>query len=316
MKRASTITESAIAAACFAVLLLLIAMIPIVNIIGLFFLPLPMIIYVVRHGLQAALPLFVATLLISFLIAGPIGLGLACVFSIGGAVTGALYRRRQPAFYVLLGTSLAYTVALMAVFVMSAGLFHIHIIDQSVQVMNETIDKAVNMGASLGENTTKGKADLKEQLSRLRYLTPFLVMFTGAVIALITQLVAGAVLKRLGYKEEVSVWLPFRDWHFPKKFLWYYLIILVIGLFQPFSEGSTWYSFYMNLFVILELVMLLQGVTFIFFYAHRKNMHKGVPIAVVVVSLLATPLLPLGALIRILGIIDIGFDLRARLEAK
>lgn len=304
------------AAALFAVLLLLTVYLPLINIVALFFLPLPFVVYVIRNDLKSGIVLFLAAVVISLFVAGFLGPLWVLLAGIGGLVTGWLYRRRQPAFNILLGGSLAYTASVMGVFIIAIVLLDVNIIDQYVHLLNDAIDNAEKMGASLGSDEGDKLANLKKQVGQVRYLAPFLFVFTGAAFALITQLIAGPIIKRIGLGAYVEPWVPFREWRFPKNFLWYYLVVLLVGLFQSFSPGSAWFSFYINISAMLELIMMLQGITFIFFYFHMKKIHKGVPTSIVVASILISPLLPVSALIRVLGILDIGFDLRTRLQTK
>lgn len=303
-------------AALFAVLLLIAIYMPVIRIIALFFLPLPFAVYVIRNGFKAAIVVWLAAVVISLLITGFLGPLYVLLFGVGGLVTGWLYKQRRPAFHILLGGSLAYTGATIAIFLIAVTFLHVNIIDQYIHFLNMSIDNAANMGASLGMDNKDQLNALKQQIDQARYLAPFLFVFVGITFALVTQLVNAPILRRIGLGAYVTPWVPFRDWRFPKSFLWYYLAVLIVGLFQSFSPGSVWFSFYINLFVILQCIVLLQGITFIFFYFYMRNAHKSIPILVVVGSLLITPLLPVSALIRILGVLDIGFDLRTRLQAK
>lgn len=316
MRRTRAIAEGAMAIALFAVLLLVVVYLPLINIIALFFLPLPFVVYVIRNDIKAGIALFFAAAIVSFVLAGAMGPLAVLLTGLGGVVTGWLYRQRRPAFGVLLGGSLAYTASTIGVLILSMIFLHINLIDQYVHFLNVSIDNAAKMGASLDAGQGDKLADLKKQVGQARYLAPFLFVFTGVAFALITQLIAAPLLKRIGLARYVELWVPFREWRFPKTVLWFYLVVLIIGLFQSFTPGSAWFSFYINVLMILQMIMLLQGITFIFFYFHMKKIYQGVGIFVVVGSILISPVLPVSVLIRILGILDIGFDLRTRLQAK
>jgi uncharacterized protein YybS (DUF2232 family) len=59
--------------------------------------------------------------------------------------------------------------------------------------------------------------------------------------------------------------------------------------------------------------MIIQGLSLVFYYAHAKRMGKALPIIAVVFAVLIPVVL---YIIRILGIIDLGFDLRSRFKKK
>ena len=63
----------------------------------------------------------------------------------------------------------------------------------------------------------------------------------------------------------------------------------------------------MNILFILQLFMLLQGFSFLFYISHVKGWVKAIPIILVVVSLLNPIML---TIVRILGIIDLSFPFR------
>jgi uncharacterized protein YybS (DUF2232 family) len=69
----------------------------------------------------------------------------------------------------------------------------------------------------------------------------------------------------------------------------------------------------LNVVVLLEWVMAIQGFAFIFFYFHQKKKRRIVPILITIFSILIPPVL---YIVRLLGIIDLGFDLRSRIIRK
>ena len=81
---------------------------------------------------------------------------------------------------------------------------------------------------------------------------------------------------------------------------------------QP-EKGTYWFWVISNLSFILQMLMVLQGVAFVFYLTHVKGYPKAVPIIVIVLMFLLPFIL---YIVRILGIIDLGFDLRKRLGEK
>ncbi len=67
-----------------------------------------------------------------------------------------------------------------------------------------------------------------------------------------------------------------------------------------------------NVLMLTGIFMALQGLSFIFYYAYVKNITKALP----VMSVLLTIFVPFIFLhlVRLLGIIDIGFALRDRIS--
>jgi uncharacterized protein YybS (DUF2232 family) len=121
-------------------------------------------------------------------------------------------------------------------------------------------------------------------------------------------MVSVPVLKRL--KLSVGTWPPFRQIMLPKQLLWYYLLVLVATFF-PLEKGTFAYIAVINLYYLLQLLFMIQGFSFLYHVADRKNIAKGI----VVIGTLFCFFFPfLLYLIAILGIIDLGFELRKRVQ--
>jgi uncharacterized protein YybS (DUF2232 family) len=88
--------------------------------------------------------------------------------------------------------------------------------------------------------------------------------------------------------------------------------MLAAMLMRP-EEGTYWFWVIANLSFILQMLMVLQGLSFVFYITHVKGYPKAVPIVVIVLIFLLPFIL---YIVRILGIIDLGFDLRKRLGEK
>lgn len=69
MNQSKKLTDGALLLAIYIVLLLITIFVPIVTIFGMFLLPIPFILYAARHGLKPSFLMFVASLLITALIA-------------------------------------------------------------------------------------------------------------------------------------------------------------------------------------------------------------------------------------------------------
>ncbi|HET7580520.1 MAG TPA: YybS family protein, partial [Bacillales bacterium] len=277
MKKTSRLTEGAMAAALFAVLLIITLYVPVIRVLSVLVLPLPFVVYVVRNGFKSALPLWGASFVVAFIIGGIFGVFSTIIYASGGIVAGLMYHQRRSAFSVLLGGSLAYTAGIIAVFILTVVFLDFNMISNTIQLFDHALNRAENMTTQLGENPKAANQNfdlLHQSLEIIRYLAPLLFVLLGVGYALITQLIAGPLLKRLGLGEYVASWLPFREWHFPKSFLWYYLIFLVIGFFQHFETGSIWYIGYYNLLTVFQLAMLIQGFSFIFFFFHEKKVSQ------------------------------------------
>ncbi|WP_368502938.1 YybS family protein [Alkalihalophilus sp. As8PL] len=310
MKQTRTLTEGAILAALFVSLLAITLYVPFAAYITMWALPLPFILFVVRRGLKPGLMLLVVAILLSFMIAGLLGLPGALFFGAAGLVIGELYRRKLAPFNVLIGGSLIYMLNMLLVYVGLTLFMDENPIQFMTALLREQIQLAEATLIGMGQDPSDSLAPMYEMTEMIVHLVPIMIIMSGIGLAILTVLLATVILRRLGNK--VEKFPPFRDWQFPKSFLWYYLIVMILLLVGQ-EEGSTMYIIVWNLLPLLEIVMMVQGFAFIFYYCYHKKVNRALPIIIVIVTLIVNPLTQI---IRIIGIIDLGFDLRKRIKSE
>ncbi|WP_070120025.1 YybS family protein [Bacillus marinisedimentorum] len=311
MKSTRVLTEGAVLLAIYAVLLGLSLYLPVVGPFLIVMLPVPFVVYVVRHDLKAGIFFGLLALVITALIGTVLSLPATFLFGSAGLVMGYLYKKEQSAFSVLIGGTLAYIAGLVLTYALSTLLFNLNPIEEVKMTLEGSMEMTEGMLSSLGQDAEEQMEMLKESFELMQYLLPTVIVTLGIILAVLTQSVSSMVLKRLKYSP--SVWPPFREWRFPRSLIWYYLlaaVLMMVGL----ETGSAVYVAVLNVYMLLQFIITVQGFSFIFFYFHAKNMSKGVPIVIVIFSFLLPAILLY--LVRILGIIDLGFDLRKKFREQ
>ncbi|UCZ53233.1 YybS family protein [Bacillus shivajii] len=307
----STLQQGAIFLTIFLVLAFLTILVPFIGMFTLFLLPIPFVFFTYKFGLKPAIYLALFSFFISFLLMGPFAIPLTVSFVIGGVVIGEMYRRKKHAFAVLLGGSLSFIGALLVNFVGSILVLDIHPIEELQSLLKESVELSEEiLGAAVALQDAGAVETAYEFIDQLVYITPTLLIILGVGYAFIVQWLASLFLRRKKY--EIELFPPLRTWTFPKAFIWYYLItyiFIIIGV----EEGTAVYTVIANLTPILEIVMIIQGFAFMFFFFHYKKMHVIIPIVLMIFAFVVPILLHI---VRILGIIDLGFDLRKRLNSK
>lgn len=311
MNQTRTQVEGAFSVAIFVCILLVTLYVPVIRIISMWFLPLPMIFYTAKSGWKSGLLALAVALVVSLVIAGPVLLAFAAFFSLLGFVMGCLLHLKKSAFAILLGGSLTSIAMLLLLYGVMMAVFHIDPLDVGKQTLQQSIDIAGKLSASMGQDSKEQIAQLNQFIKMMPYYVPSLIVMGGVIPALIVELVSTPVLRRL--RVGFPKWLPFREWLFPRSLIWYYLAALIIMFTAHIQPGDTLYLIVVNAYLLLEVVMAVQGFAFIFYFAHSKKMPKALPIIVAIFSLLIPFLL---YIISILGIIDLGFNMRSRLKKK
>jgi uncharacterized protein YybS (DUF2232 family) len=311
LKETKNITEGAALLGIYVLLLLMTIFIPFIGAITLFALAVPFVVYTVRNGWKAGVWFLVIANILTIIFGSPVALTLSVPASTAGVLMGHLFSRNSSRYAILGAATGVFLANYVLAYVTAIVLFNIDFMELLNEMMEESIAASEAMVSSLGQqDTTDTIAQLKEYLDTFAYLLPTLLVATSFINAFVTQLLSGLVLKRL--KVKVSTFPPFREMVLPKSLLWYYLIVLVLSM-TGIEEGTTGYIAVLNLSVILMFLMTVQGLSFVFFFCHRKKITKAVPITILILSFLLPPLL---YIIRMVGIVDIGFQLRERIQTK
>ncbi|MDT8862810.1 DUF2232 domain-containing protein [Alkalihalobacillus sp. MEB130] len=309
MKNTRTLTEGALLASVFAILLAITTYVPLLGMITAWALPLPFVIYTYRRGLRPGIMLWVVSFFLAFVIGGLVTVPSAFIFGSGGIVVGELYRRKLSGFGVLIGAGLVYTANMLLAFLGLILVFGENPMQLAAELMREQIDAAQSTLGGFAQNPEQLE-QMYEVIHTLVYLAPVMIVGVGVTLALLTKVLSYYLLKRLGH--EVHSLPPFREWRFPRSFLWYYLIVMILAMVGA-EEGTMMFLIIWNLFPLLEVIIAVQGFAVIFYYFYKKKVTAVVPIIILVAGVLLPPLL---YIIRIIGIIDLGFDLRKRISGQ
>jgi len=311
VKKAHVLTEGAVLIALYLVLMLFARYVPVIGTIVLFVLPLPFIIFTLRHGIRLTFLLIFAGSILSILFGSIFSVLTAVTFGLSGVIMGYFYKRKQT-LGVLVGGSLAYTFSMIVAYIGAKLFMNIDFIQDSISLLEQSIQQSKKILESFTaeEQINAQFAQLEEGLELMVHLVPTIFVTIGMISAVITHLLAMPILKRLRF--DLAPLKPFRDWKLPQSIVWYYLIVSILLMVNQDTE-TFYFTAIINLYFILQFFVIMQGFSFIFYYSYVKGWSKAVPISILIGSFLIPILL---YLIRILGIIDLGFPLRGKLSKK
>lgn len=116
------------------------------------------------------------------------------------------------------------------------------------------------------------------------------------------------MLKRLGVN--VPKFSAFKNMRLPKAVLWYYLIVLTINLFISPESGTALYVICLNFSLILWFLLTLQGISLIHFILDAYGSPKFLKVLATIMAI------PLYSFFVLIGIVDLGFDIRSIIKGK
>lgn len=296
----------------FSVMMLFYLYVPLLSIIFFLTAPIPIILYTIRHGLKKGIAAGAIGIVISFLIGSMAGLMSAPILIAVGLGMGSFYSRRQPGNAIITG-ALIYLFSFLISFVVSVQLFQIDI----MSIAKESIEQMMPMVESVLKQSGASKKDIAKQIKQFKEMQdmalsalPVALLIAVTLMAFVNHWFVRPLLKR--FVSDMPALKKFKDMRLPKSMVWYYLLTLLLMLIQT-EKGSFLWLVQTSAFQILFILVLIQGFSFLFYYCHEKNISKAVPIFTVVLTVFFPPI---GVIVRIIGIADIGFDLREKVKNK
>lgn len=296
----------------FAVMMLFYLYVPLLSIIFFLAAPIPIILYTIRHGLKKGIAAGAIGIVISFLIGSMAGLMSAPILIAVGLGMGVFYSKRQPGNAIITG-ALIYLFSILISFVISVQLFQIDIMN----IAKESIEQMMPMVESVLKQSGASEKDIAKQLKQFKEMQdtalsalPVALLILVTLMAFVNHWFVQPLLKR--FVKDMPSLKKFKDMRLPKSMVWYYLLTLLLMLIQT-EKGSFLWLVQTSAFQILFILVLIQGFSFLFYYCHEKNISKAVPIFAVVLTVFFPPI---GVIVRIIGIADIGFDLREKVKNK
>ncbi|MED0852284.1 YybS family protein [Bacillus altitudinis] len=312
MKQTKALVEGAIMISIFAVMTLFYLYVPLLAIIFFMAAPIPIILYTIRHGLKKGIAAGAIGIVISLLIGSINGLLSAPMLIAVGVGMGVFYSRRHPGQAIITG-ALIYLFSFLIYFVVSVQLFQVDILG----VAKESIDQIMPMVESTLKQSGASDQEIAKQLKQFREMQdtalnslPVALLIFVTLMSFVNHWFVRPLIKR--FVPDMPALKKFKDMRLPKSMVWYYLLTLLLMLIQP-EKGSFLSLVQTSAFQILFILVLIQGFSFIFYYCHEKNISKVVPIFAVVLTILFPPI---GVIVRIIGIADIGFDLREKVKTN
>ncbi len=313
MSKSNKITEAALLTSAYIILLLISVYIPLIGTFTFFALPIPFIMYTAKYNWQPALMMFIAAGLLSFIFATLFSLPMTLLMAIGGIMIGTAIYEKKSAYETWARGAVGFVVGLIGVFLIIQFLFNINIYDEIdtvfAEMMNimQTTSDQLGMGDELNEQLEP----IAEQMDLLKDLIPASMAIISILMAFVAQWLSYKILNRIDRR---SLYFPsFTSFNLPVSLIWLYFIALLLSFFVTDTESGI-YIVVMNVVTLSMLLLMIQGFSFIFFYAEHKKLSKAIPIVIVIVTFLIPGIFFL--LIRILGIIDLGYSLKKRIANK
>lgn len=301
-------TQGAMMIALFLLLVALAFYVPLLNLLAFVFAPLPLAWYSATYNRKLAIGVSLLAVAASILVGNVLIVPLALILAIVGLVIGVCLREKKSKIYLMMatGTTILLTFALQ--FILLVRFFDMNFIEESLQFARDTYEESLQYSAKLTGGEVQLEDQLNQMFSMMEMTMPASITIFIFGLAFMWILVLLPLLKRL--KVEVPKFPPFRDMRLPRAILWYYLIVLSINLFIQPEYGSAFYVVMLNLSMILWVLLTVQGISFLHFVIDAFHYPRFLKVLATIVAI------PMYSFIVLVGIIDLGFNLREWVKAK
>lgn len=302
------LVQGAAMVAIFTLMMIISAYIPLAFMLVFLFAPLPFAWYSAKYKRSTSILVAIVGCILTFITSGLAILPFAFIFALLGIIMGAAIRQQKSKLYLFMSSGIAVLLSTAIVFLAYLRLAGINMIDIGLEMAKKNYEQTATMSQNItGQSTIT--PDQVEAVSKMLEITiPSTVTLGAFFVAFILMSINLPVLKRLGL--DVPKFSPFQHMRLPRSILWYYMIVLCINLFIRPDLGSTLDVIVINVSYILWVLLILQGISFIHYFISKKGMPVGVKW---IATLLA---IPLASFMILLGIIDLGFDVRSLVKGK
>ncbi|SFL74353.1 Uncharacterized conserved protein YybS, DUF2232 family [Gracilibacillus orientalis] len=292
----------------FLLLLLVTILIPFIQVVTMFLLPIPVILLMKNYTIKWTILGMLLLLSFSLFIVPVFSFPLTMLALISGAMMGWSIKQGQHPYETWAKGTAGFVLGLALIYAYIEVVLQFSIMtafenatDDSIQ-MTEGIFQAVGMGQQ--------NLDLiREQMMNMLQLMPVMLVVVSMGFAIVTQWVCYKVMNKV--QQERYYFPPFRSFNLPKIILWLYFIMLLISFFAAGDYSTRSSVIIWNVYHLTGILMAIQGLAFVFFYTHAKKRSLALPV-ISILFIIFFPFMGL-YLIRILGIIDLGFELRKRM---
>lgn len=301
-------TQGAMMIALFLLLVALAFYVPLLNLLAFVFAPLPLAWYSATYNRKLAIGVSLLAVAASILVGNVLIVPLALILAIVGLVIGVCLREKKSKIYLMMATGTAILLTFALQFILLVRFFDMNFIEESLQFARDTYEESLQYSAKLTGGEVQIEDQLKQMFSMMEMTMPASITIFIFGLAFMWILVLLPLLKRL--KVEVPKFPPFRDMRLPRAILWYYLIVLSINLFIQPEYGSAFYVVMLNLSMILWVLLTVQGISFLHFVIDAFHYPRFLKVLATIVAI------PMYSFIVLVGIIDLGFNLREWVKAK
>ncbi|MCZ2259050.1 YybS family protein [Sporosarcina sp. G11-34] len=302
-EKARKVTYGAMMIGLFVVLLAVSLYVPLIGALAMFFIPLPIILYRIKYNRTASIFVMMTGIVLSMFVGGIVLIPFGFLYGLLGLIIGDTIATKKSKLYTFMATGTTLLILTITSYVAAIVVFKVNFIDAIMDGARASQKQVITFFEKSGELPEGFEEQLGASLTLTEISFPSTFIIFTFILAFIFVSLNLLIVKRLG--NDVKSFPPFQDMKLPLITVWYYLVVMLWGLFFEMKIGTTSFLIYTNASIILRFMFFLQGVSFINYSLKEMKLPKW---AIVILTLFAFPLYPITVL---LGVLDTGLNVRA-----
>lgn len=278
------------------------------GLLALMFLSIPFIYLAKKNSEQQYFVLFGIVLFIAFILASAVGLFLTIL---AASVSYTIVRfMNNKSFIVTYAYSLLVALAnILLLIIVSRWLFEVDFTAYYMDQIKLLINAEQGIFAQFSpEQLAELIQSYTALIESIATLIPFLLIMAAAIYVIVNYYMATKILQRFSLALP-SIPSP-REWGFPKSVIYAYLVVALLYLLS--GSFDFLYILTLNLFQIFSVILIIQGIAFIYIFIERRKISKQWMFLAVFGIFLPY----LNQVIQVIGIIDLAFGLRDRIKQE
>lgn len=302
------LTHGAMAIALFVIFIIVISYVPIIRLIAILFAPLPLVWFSAKYDRSTSIFVGVVGCIIAFFFGGLLTLLLSIFFAMCGVIMGDVIRTKKSKFYLLMATGISILAFISILYLIAVRIFEIDFIKESIQLTKTNYMDYYKWAESITGQKIMNEETFDLMFQMVEMAMPASITLLVFLFAFIMISVNLPMLKRLGVP--VPKFNAFKDLCLPRITLLLYFIVLVIQFFVRPDVGSPLFVIVLNFNIILQVLLIIQGISLLQFVLHAYKVSKFLTVLVTIMAI------SLSNFMILLGILDLGLNLRSYVKGK
>lgn len=269
--------------------------------------PVPVVIAIKRYGFKYGVYVTVVSGLIVGMISQPLyALYVILGFGAIGLAIGVGVERNYSASITLVITSIASLLSKLLLVIIVTRIMGVNPIRLQIEAMEKSLEITTQFYKNIGLDQVEDIKDIfMNSLELIKLTIPAVLIFASVLDSFLNYTLSGVILKR--FKLNMKPFPPFAEWRFPSNAALGFLLLVALTYIGRYLGLQNTQVIMANIFLIFNLVFLIQGLAVVYHYMLSRGLPKFARILIVILALFNHIL----ALVTVfIGLLDVIFDFR------